>query len=66
MHNFSFLIFYLFKYDFIDMNADQKAFGKSLNLPLLKKLKIPYIDDDATKNQLIEDISKEEELIKSS
>jgi len=56
-------LFYLFKYDFIDMNADQKAFGKSLNLPLLKKLKIPYIDDDATKNQLIEDISKEEELI---
>jgi len=26
-------------------------------------LKIPYIDDDATKNQLIEDISKEEEQI---
>lgn len=56
-------LFYLFKYNFVDMSADQKAFGKSLNLPLLKKLKIPYIYDEDVKIQLIDYISNEEYLL---
>ncbi len=57
-------LFYIFKYKFVDMNADQKAFGKSLNLPLIKKLMIPYIQTDDTKIQLIEFLDKCEEEIK--
>lgn len=56
-------LFYLFKYGFVDMSADQKAFGKSLNLPSLKKLKIPYIYDNDTKIQLVDYILNEEELL---
>lgn len=56
-------LFYMFKYNFVDMTADQKAFGKSLNLPLLKKLKIPYIEKNTIKKQLIEEIDIEENII---
>ncbi len=57
-------LFYIFKYNFVDMEADQKAFGKSLNLPLLKRLKVPYIYDEKVKSQMINFIDKEEELIR--
>ena len=56
-------LFYVFKYGFVDMIADQKAFGKSLNLPLLKKLKIPYIEDDTIKTELINKIDMEEKVL---
>lgn len=56
-------LFYVFKYGFVDMIADQKAFGKSLNLPLLKKLKIPYIEDDTIKIELINKIDMEEKVL---
>ncbi len=56
-------LFYIFKYNFVDMVADQKAFGKSLNLPLLKKLKIPYIENDIIKKELIDAIDLEEKKI---
>lgn len=56
-------LFYVFKYGFVDMIADQKAFGKSLNLPLLKKLKIPYIKDDTIKTELINKIDMEEKVL---
>lgn len=56
-------LFYVFKYNLVDMTADQKAFGKSLNLPLLKKLKVPYIYDDAVKERLIRDMDAREEAL---
>lgn len=56
-------LFYMFKYGFVDMIADQKAFGKLLNLPLLKKLKIPYIEDDTIKEELINKIDIEEKAL---
>lgn len=55
--------YYMFKYNFVDMTADQKAFGKSLNLPLLKKLKIPYIYDNDSKIGLIQYIDGIEDNI---
>lgn len=58
-------LFYMFKYNFVDMVADQKAFGRSLNLPLLKKLKISYIKDDKTKEALINKIDLEEKMLYS-